>query len=896
MKESTFFLKVLLVLLLLCLAMVCWGQDGVPDKFNYQFSIRDAQGNLYANKEMRFRIRIMSAASILYQETHFAQTNAYGMAQLVIGDGEVEAGVFSEINWETGIKSLMVSFDPLGETNFLHLATTPLVSVPYALFAKKTSEPGPQGPMGPQGEPGPQGNTGPQGDPGPQGIQGEPGPQGSPGPQGDPGAQGPPGVQGEPGVQGATGPAGPQGNPGPTGPQGPVGPQGETGPAGPMPPIGGSNTYVQFNDNGNFNGNAAFVFVPGAARVGIGTISPTQTLDVNGNARLRSALFDFSNNPGMAGQVLSSTASGILWKDIVGSQWISGASHIYYRAGSVAIGTPVAETGFKLTVDSGDVVVHGHSLGRGGGAAAANLALGKAALASNTSGRLNSALGYNALMSNTTGNNCVAIGTEALKSNISGSSNVALGAATLYHSQDRDKNIAIGDSALFNNGQTVFDIWQGVRNVAIGHKALFSNQRGSFNVALGYEALAESNANANVAIGHNALRASTYASQNIAIGYAALSSLVNNSNNTAIGYFAMSAMHNSIDASSANNTAVGCEAMIGSGTLSNNTGHSNVALGYYALRSLAQGSNNSACGNWALFGITSGNMNTAIGSQAALRNSAGSENTAAGFKALYNNNTGSTNVAIGAYAIGSASSTLNVDGNVAVGYGAGGVLANSWNTIMGFMAGSNFSNSSYNVVIGSNAGGSASNLNNCVLIGVGTGLSTQRSNVTAIGYSVVNAQCTNDNQVLLGNTAIGQIRANVSGITTYSDARIKKSVTEDVPGVEFIKLLRPVSFYMDPMVLHRAWNTPDSITQTMDHGWVASQKRFGLIAQEVEAAAKTLNFSFPGLDIPENPQDFYSLRYTDLILPLLKAVQEQQALIEALEKRIAELEFILQKP
>jgi hypothetical protein len=42
--------------------------------------------------------------------------------------------------------------------------------------------------------------------------------------------------------------------------------------------------------------------------------------------------------------------------------------------------------------------------------------------------------------------------------------------------------------------------------------------------------------------------------------------------------------------------------------------------------------------------------------------------------------------------------------------------------------------------------------------------------------------------------------------------------------------------------------------------------------------------------------DFYTLQYSDLILPLLKTVQEQQTLIEALEKRVAELEFILQKP
>jgi hypothetical protein len=49
--------------------------------------------------------------------------------------------------------------------------------------------------------------------------------------------------------------------------------------------------------------------------VGIGTLTPTQMLDVNGNARLRAHLFDYSNTSGSTGQVLRRGASGVEWQD-----------------------------------------------------------------------------------------------------------------------------------------------------------------------------------------------------------------------------------------------------------------------------------------------------------------------------------------------------------------------------------------------------------------------------------------------------------------------------------------------------------------------------------------------------------------------------------------------------
>ncbi len=63
----------------------------------------------------------------------------------------------------------------------------------------------------------------------------------------------------------------------------------------------------------------------------------------------------------------------------------------------------------------------------------------------------------------------------------------------------------------------------------------------------------------------------------------------------------------------------------------------------------------------------------------------------------------------------------------------------------------------------------------------------------------------------------------------------------------------------------------------------------GLIAQDVESSLTELGLKFSGLDKPKNEDDFYSLRYAEFTGPLIKAIQEQQKLIEDLQQQINEL-------
>jgi len=53
-----------------------------------------------------------------------------------------------------------------------------------------------------------------------------------------------------------------------------------------------------------------------AGSIGIGTTNPTQSLHVQGNARITGAVYDSSNSAGTSGQVLQSTASGTQWINV----------------------------------------------------------------------------------------------------------------------------------------------------------------------------------------------------------------------------------------------------------------------------------------------------------------------------------------------------------------------------------------------------------------------------------------------------------------------------------------------------------------------------------------------------------------------------------------------------
>ena len=72
------------------------------------------------------------------------------------------------------------------------------------------------------------------------------------------------------------------------------------------------------------------------------------------------------------------------------------------------------------------------------------------------------------------------------------------------------------------------------------------------------------------------------------------------------------------------------------------------------------------------------------------------------------------------------------------------------------------------------------------------------------------------------------------------------------------------------------------------------------MAQEVEDAASELGYEFSGVDAPKNEGDRYGLRYSQFVVPLVKAVQELNeekqaatARIEKLERELAAIKALL---
>jgi phage baseplate assembly protein gpV len=149
------------------------------------------------------------------------------------------------------------------------------------------------------------GPIGPTGATGPQGIQGLTGATGAIGPIGPTGTTG---AVGPIGPTGATGAQGIQGLTGATGAVGPIGPTGAQGPAG-LFPSGSAAGITPFWNGSSWVINDPNIFNNGA-NVGIGTITPAEKLEVNGNIKVTGQLKISGGSPA-SGKVFVSDASGL---------------------------------------------------------------------------------------------------------------------------------------------------------------------------------------------------------------------------------------------------------------------------------------------------------------------------------------------------------------------------------------------------------------------------------------------------------------------------------------------------------------------------------------------------------------------------------------------------------
>jgi hypothetical protein len=239
-----------------------------------------------------------------------------------------------------------------------------------------------------------------------------------------------------------------------------------------------------------------------------------------------------------------------------------GTGQTSYTDGQLLIGNSTGNTLTKATLTAGTNVTITNAAGAitiaasGGGASSATptvegtvygkmvssstatTALGYNALVNNTGAR-NTAVGWNAAPATGAGADLTAIGKEALASNTSGNYNVAVGGndagtfSALVSNTTGIRNVAVGNGALGKN-TTSSD------NVAVGHQALLSyTSADGTNTAVGYKAnTANVSGNANTAVGWQSLYQQTSGYNNTGTGWQSLPDLTTGLNNTAFGAYA----------------------------------------------------------------------------------------------------------------------------------------------------------------------------------------------------------------------------------------------------------------------------------------------------------------------------------------------------------------------
>ncbi|MEM7368983.1 MAG: tail fiber domain-containing protein [Bacteroidota bacterium] len=399
----------------------------------------------------------------------------------------------------------------------------------------------------------------------------------------------------------------------------------------------------------------------------------------------------------------------------------------------------------------------------------------------------------------------------------------------------------------------------------------------------------------NLLIGDQAGANLRYGTKNLLLGYHAGEALHNHYQNTILGY-------------GTGRYALGNEnVLIGNETASYLNGNHNVFIG-------------SKAGNGSE-GSPTGNFNVAVGSFSGSHDGAGSENVHIGYKAGQDSE--STRSTIVGNEAGGSAGPGGGNNQVAVGYRSGYNNTTGYqNTFVGDRAGYNNTGGLVNVYLGSLAGYESQNGYYNSFTGYRSGYYDELGNRNSAYGAVSGISASASSSSFEFSTALGAYarytashqvrvgRSNTTSIggyqswTNLSDGRYKTRVREDVPGLDFVMKLRPVTYKVDIEKLNELLYREEEIRDLESNNGVKTQGdpssakeiiHSGFIAQEVEETAQNLGYEFSGVDAPKNEEDHYGLRYATFVVPMVKAIQEQQVLIETQQELIKQLQSELQQ-
>lgn len=272
------------------------------------------------------------------------------------------------------------------------------------------------------------------------------------------------------------------------------------------------------------------------SRLGVNTNTPVDSLHVEGGIVITgnttfSSTITAGGATGTAGQVLSSTGTGVEWVDntaagtVTGSGttnvlpvWTDGPNSIIGDSGITDDGTNIniqansnlyLEASALIKTSTEFIFQNNIRTEQGNG----NTSIGNNALNVNAAvGSFNTAYGESALEVASSSSKTVAIGSNCMALQTAGTNNTGIGHASLKNSDGGSRNTAVGNESLVN--ATV-----GEANTAIGHQALYAKLGSNFNTA----------------VGANSLPEITTGFRNTAIGYRAGQSNYTGQNNTSLG-------------------------------------------------------------------------------------------------------------------------------------------------------------------------------------------------------------------------------------------------------------------------------------------------------------------------------------------------------------------------
>ena len=343
------------------------------------------------------------------------------------------------------------------------------------------------------------------------------------------------------------------------------------------------------------------------------------------------------------------------------------------------------------------------------------------------------------------------------------------------------------------------------------------------------------------------------------------------------------------------------------------TGHDNTYVGRRAGKATTSGNENTFIGNKAGLTINTGADNTFIGSEAGDGTDDGTRNVAVGKGAL-SANCGNDNTAVGENSL----ILCTTNNNTAIGRSSGAsITSGSNNTFVGLESGDGTDDGAGNVAIGNQSlSGNCANDNTCVgqltmiagtgghntCVGQTAGFALTSGNFnTFIGKDSgrtgsPGGNMTNDsNKIVLGDDGIAEAHIQVDW-TVASDQRDKTDFTALDLGLNFVKALAPVTFKWDKRSKYgdKRADGYDLNAQSPDGTHKEDWLDIGFKAQEVEALEQAAGYN------KSNKTNLVSshtgdgkqmgLQYSKFVPILVKAIQEQNELIEALTARIVTLE------